>query len=265
MVLPQHVLPRQAWRGRSRVESTRKDYDDESSTTASASEEEESSNLSFESFDCVVRKVRFDLGVKVYPPRDDLGWNEVQATWLRKKDLILARRRAIRDCVRYQQGTRYREAIGVLRRRLPYMVVDVDVVEQDENRCNLQVDAETADQFETMAKDAAIQIITEEQNARGLERFALGLGPRKEHIFCILETQSMLMNRPFEERAEAVAQASRLTSKDTLDWARTLGLADANDILGHCTEERKREWEVFIPRLSVRAGAQGETVQSLEL
>ena len=75
----------------------------------------------------------------------------------------------------------------------------------------------------------------------------------------------MLMNRPFEERAEAVAQASRLTSKDTLDWARTLGLADAKDILGHCTEEREREWEVFIPRSSVRAGAQGETVQSLEL
>ena len=230
-----------------------------SSATASASDVDESSSV--ESFSS--GKVRFDLEVLAYPPRKDIGWDDVKAScWISKKDISLARRRAIRDCVRYQQGPEYRAAVTVLRRRLPYMVVDTDVGDHHEMLDNRYGEDETtALLLDEKAKEAAIDIITEDQRARGLERFALGLGSRKEHIFCVLETQSMLANRPFEERASAVAQASRATSEASIDWAGMLGMKDANDVLRSVVNES----EVFIPRLSSKAGAHGEIVLSLEL
>ena len=250
------------WRETPQFDSKGQDEDDDfsSSATASTSEGEESSSV--ESFEILSGKVRFDLDVLAYPPREDIGWDDVKAScWIRKQDIHLARRRAIRDCVRYQQGSEYRDAVNVLRRRLPYMVVDTDVVEHheilDSAYCEDEATALLADE---KAKEAAIEIITQEQRARGLERFALGLGPRREHIFCVLETQSMLANRPLEERAYAVAQASRATSEASVDWAGKLGMKDAKYV-----NEVETESDVFIPRLSSRAGAQGEIVQSLEL
>lgn len=236
-----------------------------SSATASASEGEESSSV--ESFEILSGKVRFDLDVLAYLPREDIGWNDVKALcWIRKQDIVLARRRAIRDCVRYQQGSEYRDAVNMLRRRLPYMVVDTDVVEHHEILDNTFCEDETTARLvDEKAKEAAIEIITQDQRARGLERYALGLGPRREHIFCVLETQSMLANRPFEERAYAVAQASRATSEASVDWAGKLGIKDASDVLRSAVNEMEIEPDVFIPRLSSRAGAQGEIVQSLEL
>lgn len=232
------------------------------SVTASvASEEEESSsNLSIESSDFQLGKVNFDLDVIEYPPREDMTCAQIKATWLCKKDLVLARHRAIRDCVMYQQASEYREAVNTLRRKLPYMVVDMDGLVPCENADTLQDDEIFSFDDET-AKEAAVQTISRMENARGLERLALGLGSRKEHIFCVLETQSMLLSRPFEERAEAIAEASRSISQNSFDLARSLGAADANDVL----HDKEDDTAMFTPHCCLRIGAHGRLIQSVEL
>jgi len=227
-------------------------------SVASEEEEESSSNLSIESSDFELGKVHFDLDVIAYPPREDMTWEQLKSTWLRKKDLILARRRAIRDCVLYQQASEYREAVNTLRRKLPYMVVDMDGLEPCDN---FQDDGIFSFDDDETAKEAAVQIISQTENARGLERFAMGLGPRKEHIFCVLETQSMLLNLPFDERAKAIAEASRSTSQNSFGWARSLGAADAIDVLLDNGDDAAR----FTPRCCLRIGDQGKIVQSVEL
>jgi len=210
-----------------------------------------------------VKVLRFHPDVTEHPPV--ASREEITGLWIRKRDLTLARRRAVRDSLLCQQEPECREAIETLKGKLPYMVVDTDEWEEaheEEDPSSIEDD----DIMEKL-KEAALHVFIKQEKSRGLERYALGLGKRKEIVFVVLETQEMLRCVSFEERAIAIAEASASVSKSAFDWARSLGLADekeASNVFATADDDDEEEAE-FVPHSTIRLSHSGRIIQSVEL
>ena len=209
-----------------------------------------------------VKRLRFHPDVTEHSPV--ASREEITGLWIRKRDLTLARRRAVRDSLLCQQEPECREAIDTLKGKLPYMVVDTDEWEEADE----EQDLSSVDDDDVMEKlkEAALHVFIKQERSRGLERYALGLGKRKEIVFAVLETQEMLQSVSFEERAIAIAEASVSVSKSAFDWARSLGLADEKEASNvFATADDDEEEADFAPHSSIRLSPSGRIIQSVEL